>query len=56
MRAAPDNREHVNYPYFMDVESVRLITFDCYGTLIDWETGMLRRLASSLLPQREDGF
>jgi 2-haloacid dehalogenase len=21
--------------------SVRLITFDCYGTLIDWETGML---------------
>ena len=25
----------------MDVGSVRLITFDCYGTLIDWETGML---------------
>ncbi len=44
MRAAPDNREHVNYPYFMDVESVRLITFDCYGTLIDWETGMLAAL------------
>jgi 2-haloacid dehalogenase len=25
----------------MGFESVRLITFDCYGTLIDWETGML---------------
>ena len=24
-----------------DFASVRLITFDCYGTLIDWETGML---------------
>lgn len=28
----------------MDVGSVRLITFDCYGTLIDWETGMLAAL------------
>ncbi len=28
----------------MDFESVRLITFDCYGTLIDWETGMLAAL------------
>jgi 2-haloacid dehalogenase len=25
----------------MTFESIRLITFDCYGTLIDWETGML---------------
>ncbi len=25
----------------MDFSSVRLITFDCYGTLIDWETGIL---------------
>jgi 2-haloacid dehalogenase len=25
----------------MAFESIRLITFDCYGTLIDWETGML---------------
>lgn len=25
----------------MDISSIRLITFDCYGTLIDWETGML---------------
>jgi len=25
----------------MGFDSVRLITFDCYGTLIDWESGML---------------
>src|SRR6267142_437303 len=28
----------------MDFKQVRLITFDCYGTLIDWESGMLRSL------------
>jgi len=28
----------------MDFESIRLITFDCYGTLIDWESGMLAAL------------
>jgi 2-haloacid dehalogenase len=28
----------------MALESVRLITFDCYGTLIDWETGILAAL------------
>jgi 2-haloacid dehalogenase len=28
----------------MDLSSIRLITFDCYGTLIDWETGMLAEL------------
>ncbi len=28
----------------MGLESIRLITFDCYGTLIDWETGMLAAL------------
>ena len=22
----------------------RVLTFDCYGTLIDWETGMLNRV------------
>jgi 2-haloacid dehalogenase len=29
---------------FMPFASLRLITFDCYGTLIDWETGMLASL------------
>jgi 2-haloacid dehalogenase len=28
----------------MSFEFVRLITFDCYGTLIDWENGMLAAL------------
>ncbi|HEV7675732.1 MAG TPA: haloacid dehalogenase, partial [Candidatus Angelobacter sp.] len=28
----------------MRFESIRLITFDCYGTLIDWESGMLAAL------------
>lgn len=28
----------------MAMDSVRLITFDCYGTLIDWETGMLKAM------------
>lgn len=35
----------------MNVNSIRLITFDCYGTLIDWETGML----GSLRPLFSDG-
>jgi 2-haloacid dehalogenase len=28
----------------MPFESIRLMTFDCYGTLIDWENGMLAAL------------
>jgi 2-haloacid dehalogenase len=28
----------------MAFKSIRLITFDCYGTLIDWEQGMLAAL------------
>lgn len=28
----------------MPFASIRLITFDCYGTLIDWESGMLAAL------------
>src|SRR5258708_25868264 len=33
----------------MDFSSIRLITFDCYGTLIDWEAGLLAGLRQ-LLP------
>src|SRR5579864_4216095 len=32
----------------MDFSSIRLITFDCYGTLIDWETGILGSLRTLL--------
>jgi 2-haloacid dehalogenase len=28
----------------MSFESIRLVTFDCYGTLIDWENGILTAL------------
>src|ERR1051325_8412034 len=29
------------YTQSIAFESIRLITFDCYGTLVDWESGML---------------
>jgi len=29
----------------MDLAHVRVLSFDCYGTLIDWEAGMLAALA-----------
>ena len=29
-------------------EKIRLATFDCYGTLIDWEEGYRRRCAAPL--------
>ncbi len=32
----------------MAFASIRLITFDCYGTLIDWENGMLAALRPML--------
>jgi len=36
-----DSYERRRYPQSMAFESIRLITFDCYGTLVDWESGML---------------
>lgn len=30
--------------------SIRALTFDCYGTLVDWETGLLRDLRAGLEP------
>jgi 2-haloacid dehalogenase len=32
-------------------ESARVLTFDCYGTLIDWESGILAALRSVLGPR-----
>ncbi len=29
----------------MRLTDFKALTFDCYGTLIDWETGMMRRSA-----------
>jgi len=28
----------------IDFKAKRVLTFDCYGTLIDWETGILSTL------------
>ncbi|MGQ0603873.1 MAG: hypothetical protein ACT4QE_19505 [Anaerolineales bacterium] len=25
----------------LDLSQIQVLTFDCYGTLIDWETGLL---------------
>lgn len=38
----------------MNIEGICLITFDCYGTLIDWETGMLAGLRPLLGPNPSD--
>src|SRR5215467_11544852 len=32
-----------------DFSSIRVITFDCYGTLIDWETGIFSAVRPILL-------
>ena len=32
----------------LDWESYDVLTFDCYGTLIDWETGLLAALRPAL--------
>lgn len=41
------------YPFYMMFASIRLITFDCYGTLIDWESGM-RAAMRPLFPKAAD--
>lgn len=33
----------------MDFQTIEYLTFDCYGTLIDWETGILRTLRPFLV-------
>ena len=41
----------------MEVERVkfRYLTFDCYGTLIDWKTGIEKELAAALGPMKVGG-
>jgi 2-haloacid dehalogenase len=38
----------------MNFSRFRALTFDCYGTLIDWETGILRALRAVLAPRGID--
>lgn len=44
----------IHYHLSVDLSSIRLITFDCYGTLIDWESGILRSLRTLLRNPAED--
>ena len=39
----------------IDYSAFDALTFDCYGTLIDWETGILAGLWAALAAHRVDG-
>src|SRR5262245_39430734 len=40
----------------MDFSRFEIVSFDCYGTLIDWETGILRAVRSAFPNlERSDG-
>jgi 2-haloacid dehalogenase len=39
----------------IDYDAFDALTFDCYGTLIDWETGILAGLRAALGPHGADG-
>jgi 2-haloacid dehalogenase len=39
----------------IDYGAFDALTFDCYGTLIDWETGILTGLRAALAPHGVDG-
>src|ERR1035437_1159991 len=39
----------------IDYSAFDALTFDCYGTLIDWETGLLAGLRAALAAHRVDG-
>ena len=36
----------------MKLTDFKALTFDCYGTLIDWETGMVEGLQPLICPRR----
>ena len=38
----------------MDLRALKVLTFDCYGTLIDWEEGILSALRPTLSDHRLD--
>jgi 2-haloacid dehalogenase len=41
-------REGHDLPMALDLRRFDALTFDCYGTLIDWETGLLAALRAAL--------
>src|SRR5580765_5281781 len=52
-----DCRKRDNRPMTTDIDygAFDALTFDCYGTLIDWETGILAGLRAALNPRGVDG-
>lgn len=40
--------------HYFDFSRFRVISFDCYGTLIDWETGILAAIRPILLAHRAE--
>src|SRR4051812_7355324 len=36
-------------PPVLDLSQIAALTFDCYGTLVDWETGILKTVRGVLL-------
>jgi 2-haloacid dehalogenase len=38
----------------MDLSDYSVLSFDCYGTMIDWETGILAKIKPWLMEQRPD--
>jgi 2-haloacid dehalogenase len=42
-------------PAGLDLASIEVLTFDCYGTLIDWERGLLAGLRAVLGKPADDG-
>jgi len=52
-----DCRKRDNRPMTTDIDygAFDALTFDCYGTLIDWETGILAGLRAALGPHGVDG-
>ena len=51
-----DCRKRDNRPMTTDIDygAFDALTFDCYGTLIDWETGILAGLRAALDPRGVD--
>ena len=33
-----------------DADRIEWLSFDCYGTLVDWETGICRAVSNVLVP------
>jgi 2-haloacid dehalogenase len=56
-RLMADSRKRDNRPMTTDIDygAFDALTFDCYGTLIDWEAGILAGLRAALGPHGVDG-